>query len=183
MAAWLKDAAFRKKFALIFTVAWGIGMVVLCGMAFVSDELSIWWISWTAIFVTPFLLGTAFFYLLIFYGSLWRRWYLAVLPGLFLALVIFQNFVPRHFQGDGNDSPFDRIWYSWPQTAYGYPSPVYRIFDEKLEPYGAHLLDVSSGLLNLWMLAGGLFFLLGAEVLFAAGLRRWCAPKPPEFPL
>ena len=49
------------------------------------------------------------------------------------------------------------IWYSWDQTAYGYPGPFIRLFDKPLEGYGNYVFDISSLLFNCMFLFAALF--------------------------
>ena len=64
-----------------------------------------------------------------------------------------------------NDSPFDPIWSFWPQTAWGFPIPVVRVFDYPLDEFGDRVIDWSSLVANLWILSWALFVLMVAEVL------------------
>lgn len=70
---------------------------------------------------------------------------------------IYLNCLSKEFSFTANDSPFDQIWYSWPQVSYGYPSPFLRIFKEPLAPYGNHIFDISSLFFNFTILAFAAF--------------------------
>ncbi len=83
---------------------------------------------------------------------------------LFIAFFIYMNTRSHHFTLENSvDSPFDRIWYSWDQTAYGYPSPFLRFFHQPLKGFGDHLYDFSS-------FFGNIDFMLFALSIYAAAV-------------
>ena len=170
-----------KSLGIILAIAWilsPIGMMAMWFMTVGWDELSAASILVSAVFVTPLTLGTGYYgFRLLSDKSIEEKCLWLILPLLLVAWFVYKNVIPyRVFLAAGeNDSPFDKIWYFWPQTAYGYPIPVVRIFDRKLpvEPFTSSLIDLQSIFYNVWGLSGGLFILF----VITAALRSWCSFK------
>ena len=163
-----------KRQGKILLLLWLVSPIALIVLTFATwNELSASSIIFTAGFVTPYIVMTGIFT----YGVLFaqpnssrrRGITLSVLPIIGICYFIYRNAIPyRIFLAEGeNDSPFDKVWYFWPQTAYGYPSPAVRIFDQVLPiaPHSSWLIDISSLLMNIWFLSGFVFIAVGLGLI------------------
>ena len=160
-----------RKLGIALAIGWVILPFVACAGAFITfadDELGIVSIAVSALLSLPFVVGTAIYTLIATKRcvSLPRT---RIVPRLLLILpligvvgwAIVANVTPRRITPDTvSDSPFDKYWYSAPQTAYGSPSPFMRFFDDAMpdagyQNIGGSLFDVSSFLedLTIWCFA------------------------------
>ena len=156
-----------KPYTILLLIAWLSSPITgfLFLIWFSSDELKPIFIIATLVFSTPFIALTAI-YIFIFIRykiSTNKRRFFNLVPLAGLAIYcLIKNFLPyRIFLEPGqNDSPFDSWWYFAPQTAYGYPTPCYRILDSPIEESFKIIIDYASIISNIFMLFGGLFFVI-----------------------
>lgn len=155
-----------KRLGIILSLAWLLSPIGWVVIAFgIRDELSFPAIFVTGLFVTPYILGTVYFAYRVLCANKQKSKGEAIgllaIPLCLIGYFIFRNVCPyRVFLPEGaHDSPFDMVWYSYPQTAYGFPNPIVRIFDNELpvRPFGSRLVDVSSLFCNIWELFGAIF--------------------------
>jgi len=185
MKPWPKPSI--KRFGIVLAICWLLSPMGLAVLALVTtEELAVSSVLLTAGFVLPFVAATSYFAYRVLLtgaqGSKWSKTLLCLPPCAAVVCFLILNLVSyRVFLTAGeHDSPFDQIWYFWPQTSFGYPSSVIRVFDSPLpvEPYGARIVDLSSGLYNLWVLFGILFNILALEAILVAlrktGLSQRC---------
>jgi len=154
--------------ALLLGVTLTIGWIILpfaaCVVAFITfgdDELAGSSIAATALLSLPLILGTW-----IYTGIAVKRCAstsTGLVPTLLLVVPLsgvigwslIANASPRRITPDmSGDSPFDKHWYSAPQTSFGSPAPFLRIFDRPLTDVqhamtGTMLFDFSTFLADV----------------------------------
>ncbi len=175
-----------RSLGISLAIGWFVLPIVMFVCAWIiQDELSASGVLVTVLLTAPFILGTLAYTWMAIRRSLllpsYRKWprFVLLVPLMGLSLwALWLNVSPRRITPEMvSDSPFDKYWYSAPQTAYGSPSPFLRFFDSD-QPDGGYpqigrvLLDVGSllGNVTLWM------FLVFLLVSFAF----WFLPKTTE---
>ncbi|PCJ53571.1 MAG: hypothetical protein COA79_22680 [Planctomycetota bacterium] len=131
---------------------------------FLSNELSFVSILATIVYTLPFFILTViYFYLLVKrkLESFILRVVSFIIPVLVSVYFVINNFISYRISlgPNQNDSPFDQWWYFAPQTAYGYPSPYYRIIDAGIKNSPEIIFDINSIVLNIFYFIGALFFI------------------------
>jgi len=163
-------------------IGWLILPFVACAGAFffLDDELGVPAISMSAALTLPFIVGTTV------YTFIAMRRCIAipskrVMPGLFLLssllalavwAIVMNGTSRRITPATVSDSPFDKYWYSAPQSAYGIPFPFLRYFDDHV-PDGGYpeiqdwLFDTTAllGNLTIWSFPVFVIVSLGYTVL------------------
>jgi hypothetical protein len=180
------DFVLRIPLPVFFAGTFLLGWLFLVGINVLlfADPLSPFVVFGYILATLPFFLSTGTLVYRVFTGYFSTRavrLFNGILPSLLGLYFVAMNFWSyRVFLADGeNDSPFDQSWFHWPQTAWGFPSPVVHIFDDPLDGYGGRVIDWSSFVVNLWMLSWALFFLVTAEVF---GRWLWLKIRKSLFP-
>ena len=164
-----------RTLGISLAVGWLILPFLACAGAFLmlDDELSVTSAAISATLFLPFIVGTAVYAAIAIKRcvALPRK---SIFPRLLLLLpllslmgyAIFANTIPRRITPNTvSDSPFDKYWYSAPQTAYGSPFPFLRFFDDSIPDHGYpeiqdSLFDLSSLLGDLVVWAFGIFVIV-----------------------
>jgi hypothetical protein len=158
-----------RNLGIGLAIGWVVMPFAACVAAFITffadDKLGVLSIALSTLLSLPFIIGTAIYTLIAIQRcvALPRT---RIVPHLLLILPlsgvigwsVVANVTPRRITPDTvTDSPFDKYWYSAPQTAYGCPSPFLRFFDSTMPDsgypnIGGTLFDISSflGDLTIW---------------------------------
>lgn len=155
-----------KTYTILLLIAWVSSPITSFSFLiwFVAYELTPIFTIATLVFFTPFIILTAihiFIFIRYKITTLKRRLFnLVPLAGLSIYWLVM-NFLPYRIslEPGQNDSPFDSWWYFAPQTAYGYPTPFYRIIDHPYEDNFKIIFDYASIIGNVFNLFGCLFFM------------------------
>jgi len=165
-----------KKIGQTLLIAWLLSPIPMgISAILIWDELSLAASIASALITLPYVVWTSWFLWRFFHTKLIRtklgRTLSFTLPIITLVNFLIKNLTPRKIglsEDLSSDSPFDLVWYTLPQTAFGFPSPVARFYEEELPvaPFGSQIIDIASFFGNIWFLFGSMFLIVGIHALY-----------------